>query len=173
VAAPNRIRTSQEADRAAVLSLYPLAFPQEDLTGLVDALLGHTEVLNLSAVQNERLVGHMALALCQVASSPAPVALLGPLCVHPDLQRAGVGAALIESGALRLAQGGVSAIFVLGDPDYYTQRGFDRPSPVTAPYPLPEDWAEAWRIRVLDPQHAPQKGVLSVPAPWAQAELWG
>jgi len=171
MSAPNQIRTYRDADRDAVRALYPLGFPEEDLTGLVGELLGHQDVLNLCAVQTGRVVGHAALSLCQVTDNETTVGLLGPLCVLPEVQRMGVGAALIESGALRLAQGGVSAMLVLGDPNYYSNFGFSAPNPIEAPYPLPEAWADAWRIRILTAS-PPVSGQLQPPRPWMKPELW-
>jgi putative acetyltransferase len=166
-----RITISTPEDQDALLALYPRAFPDEDLTGLVAALLSHPDVLSLTAWTGLSISGHAALTRCAVTGSDARVALLGPLCVAPDTQRQGLGGALIEEAAHQLKAEGVSAMLVLGDPDYYALRGFDQVSQVEPPYPLNPDWRNAWRIRALT-DAAPERGTLQVPAPWADAALW-
>ncbi|WP_421859238.1 GNAT family N-acetyltransferase [Oceanicaulis sp.] len=166
-----RITISTPEDQDALLALYPRAFPDEDLTGLVAALLTHPDVLSLTAWTGLSIAGHVALTRCAVTGHDARVALLGPLCVAPGAQRQGLGRALIEEAARQLEAEAVSAILVLGDPEYYTRRGFDQISPIEPPYALKRDWREAWRMRTLSAE-APQRGTLQVPAPWDAAELW-
>lgn len=48
----------------------------------------------------------------------------GPVCVHPDHQRQGIGSALIEH-TRKIAEGmGFPAIIILGDPHNYCKHGF-------------------------------------------------
>lgn len=159
------IRPSIADDHDAILAIYPEAFPDEDLTGLVKALLDHEDVTSLSALMGDIIIGHMALAKCGVTDSDSKLALLGPLCVSPDAQKAGVGKSLIEIGAHLLKTDGIAAMLVLGDPKYYTPRGFSEPSPIKP------EWAEAWRIRQLT-DDTPSTGTLIVPEPWADEALW-
>lgn len=51
-------------------------------------------------------------------------ATFGPLCVHPTLQRRGIGSALIEHSRNVAAQMGYPAILILGDPHNYVKHGF-------------------------------------------------
>ena len=48
----------------------------------------------------------------------------GPLCVHPDYQRKGIGTALIEKTKSLVANMGVPAIIIYGDPHNYCKHGF-------------------------------------------------
>ncbi len=48
----------------------------------------------------------------------------GPLCVHPDYQRKGLGSALIEKTKSLVANMGVPAIIIYGDPHNYCKHGF-------------------------------------------------
>lgn len=166
-----RITISTPADHKALLALYPEAFPDEDLSGLVAALLGHPDVLSLTAWKGLSIAGHAVLTRCAVSDSNARVALLGPLCVAPDAQRQGLGLALIEEAAHQLQAENISAMLVLGDPDYNSLRGFDQVSPVEPPYPLKPEWRHAWRMRTLGDE-APERGALQIPAPWADPALW-
>jgi len=166
-----QITASTPDEHEALVALYPEAFPEEDLTALVRALLAHGDVMSLTARLTGQVVGHALFSLCGVSGSDHRVALLGPLCVAPMAQHQGVGRELIETGADRLAEAEIRAILVLGDPEYYVRMGFDAISPIEAPYPLKPEWAEAWRMRPLQVQ-GPAAGVLEPPAPWLQAELW-
>ncbi len=159
-------------DGSNVIALYPLAFPDEDLTGLVAELLTNEHVLSLVAIKREHVIAHAAFSHCSSTTAPVKLALLGPIAVHPDHQRDGLGKALIEDGARRLNDQGVNELLVLGDPDYYRHRGFDAPASISTPYPLKPEWAEAWRSRLLNGDER-ATGTLTVPKPWQAAELWG
>ena len=126
------VRETGAQERAAILALYPRAFPEEDLTGLVDALLGREDVLSLGA-HEAGLAGHVIFTRCGAG------ALLGPLAVNPARQKAGIGSALVRAGLERLATTGVAQVFVLGDPAYYARFGFDRLEGVEMPPPTNPD----------------------------------
>jgi putative acetyltransferase len=165
------IRLAQSDDRAQILALYPLAFPDEMLTDLVGDLLSHVDVLSLVAIRENTPIAHAAFTPCSSTTGDARLALLGPIGVHPDHQRDGLGKALIEAGAAHLQDSGVSEMLVLGDPDYYRNRGFDAPASIAPPYPLRPEWSEAWRSRLLsDAKRA--TGRLTVPQPWQAPKLW-
>ncbi len=51
-------------------------------------------------------------------------ATFGPLCVHPRLQREGIGTMLIEHTKALAIQMGFAAIIILGDPHNYCKHGF-------------------------------------------------
>lgn len=165
------IRDSNASEHDQILALYPEAFPEEDLTDLVRALLGREDVLSLTAWCESAMSGHALFTRCTVTGSDQSAALLGPLCVAPSAQKQGVGRALIEDGVQRLSDNEVGTLLVLGDPAYYSRCGFDARSVIEAPYTLPEHWRDAWRMRALG-NHAPRAGALQVPAPWRQAHLW-
>ena len=48
----------------------------------------------------------------------------GPLCVHPDYQRKGIGTALIEKTKALVQKMAVPAIIIYGDPHNYCKHGF-------------------------------------------------
>lgn len=48
----------------------------------------------------------------------------GPLCVHPDYQRKGIGGALIEKTTFLVKEMGIPAIIIYGDPHNYCKHGF-------------------------------------------------
>jgi len=48
----------------------------------------------------------------------------GPLCVHPDYQRKGIGTALIEKTKMMVQEMNIPAIIIYGDPHNYCKHGF-------------------------------------------------
>lgn len=153
--------------------LYPAAFPEEDLRPLVRALLQATpDVISLVALVESELIGHVVFTPCSVSGGGDGVSLLGPLVVAAAWKRRGVGSALVRAGLDRLRTAGFDHVFVLGDPGYYSRFGFQRERAVASPFPLPEDWNEAWQsIRLRDgaPRH---QGKLRVPRAWDDPALW-
>ena len=149
------LREATAADTAAVLHVHALAFGQDEESLLVDALLADPSaqpLLSLVAEDHGRIVGHALFTNVELVGPDVPPAasILAPLAVAPSAQRAGVGRELIERGCALLAQRRVGLLFVLGDPKYYTTRGFTAAVPygLQAPYEIhPES---AWMVRALD-----------------------
>ena len=164
------IEHSTLGDAEAILALYPLAFPDEDLTALVTKLVGRDDIVSLVVKKDKSIIGHAVFSLGSNEQG-AQLALLGPIAVHPTHQRDGLGKALIAEGARHLAATGVGELLVLGDPEYYRHRGFDAPADIEAPYPLKPEWRDAWRSMLLDGQTR-ATGTLSLPEPWMSAEYW-
>lgn len=152
----------------ALMALYPKAFPSEDLRPLLQQMIGRPEVVNLLAGDADQPLGHMAMTYGTVGAQR--VALLGPLAVDPDHQKAGIGTALVQAGIEAVLEGGAEQVLVLGDPDYYGRFGFQQEEAVTPPYPMPEGWAAAWQSLSLD-EETPE-GRLELPEFWMNAALW-
>ena len=168
------IRESLPGDTAALESLYPDAFPDEDLLPLLRALLKEeASVLSLVAIMDQAVVGHAVFTLCRVDGNTDKVALLGPLAVASQRQRGGIGSALVRAGFERLRRDGVARVYVLGDPAYYSRFGFEADEDVSPPYALPMEWRGAWQSLSLGDGLSPLSGKLSVPPPWRQPALWG
>ena len=71
------IRENMQVDLAAIESLYPRVFPDEDLLPLVRDLLREAPVaLSLVGVIDSRLVGHVIFTRCSIAGSRDRSALL-------------------------------------------------------------------------------------------------
>lgn len=167
------IRESVQGDYAAIESLYPEAFPDEDLLPLVRELLQESAItMSLVGTTDSRLSGHAIFTRCGVAGSRVNAALLGPLAVAPACQRQGIGSAIVRAGLRRLEDAGVSLVCVLGDPAYYSRLGFTPEFRVEPPYPLPAEWRSAWQSKHLGDISAPCAGQLSVPPQWLRPALW-
>ena len=167
-------RDNTPADLPAIEALYPRAFPDEDLLPLLRRLLADGDnVISLLATRAEQLAGHIAFTVCTVDGAPDSVALLGPLAVAPEMQRQGIGSALIRRGLDRLGTLPVSQVNVLGDPAYYGRFGFQQDDQLNPPYDLPKAWRPAWQVMPLGVRTATVSGTLAVTAPWQDPALWG
>ena len=168
------IRESQPNDLALLETLYPAAFPEEDLLPLVRELHGkEPQAFALVAVADGVLLGHVVFTICGFAGSDEKLALLGPLAVAPARQRQGLGKALVQAGLKRLEESGTRRVYVLGDPGYYGRFGFAADHRVAPPYPLPKEWREAWQSLGLQGDASSLTGELQVPQSWRQPALWG
>jgi putative acetyltransferase len=169
------IRETHPQDIAAIQALYPAAFPDEDLLPLVGRLLDEVPgLISLGAFLRESLIGHVIFTPCASdAGADAKLSVLGPLAVAPASQRQGIGTALLREGLDRLKSGGISQVFVLGDPAYYGRSGFRPATNIAPPYPLPDEYRDAWQSLSLDAAPHPAPATLTVPAPWRDPALWG
>lgn len=171
-AAPE-IRVSNSDDIDAIVSMYPLAFPDEDLVSIVCKLLADPEVaMSLVATVNDQVVGHVIFTDCAMEGSSLRTSLLAPLAVTPTFQRQGIGSAIVNAGMQKLRDIGVDAVFVLGDPAYYSRFGFVPDSQVQPPYPLPAEWYSAWQSQYLGDATTRASGKLAVPSQWLDPALW-
>lgn len=167
------IRESVEADQPAIESLYPKAFPAEDLVPLVRDLLDEPAVaVSLVATIDQEIAGHVILTRCGVSATDLKAALLGPLAVTPHFQRQGVGSALMRDGLQRMQDQDVDLVCLLGDPNYYQRFGFQPEKSVEPPHPLPAEWVGAWQSIWLCERNASLAGTLSVPRQWHDPALW-
>ena len=131
------IREETPEEAAEIRSLVTAAFPEPLEAELVDQLRAAGDsVISMVAVDGGQLAGH---ALLSKMTAPFRALGLGPVCVLPDRQRAGVGTRLITASLDRAAKDGWEAIFVLGNPKFYRRFGFDQvaASGFTSPYAGP------------------------------------
>jgi len=168
-----QIRESKPDDSAAIESLYPEAFPDENLLPLVRDLLNDTVVaMSLVGTIDTRIVGHVIFTRCGGVGDSVSASLLGPLAVTPAWQRKGIGSAIVHAGLRWLKDLDVNLVLVLGDPAYYGRLGFLPESDVEPPFLLPPEWDGAWQSQYLGQPTAPCAGKLSVPPQWLQPGLW-
>ncbi len=170
---PLHIRPSTPTDWPTLQTLYPKAFPDEELLPLVKELL-QDDTLSTSLVGtiNNQVVSHILLTNCTTDQSKSPVALLGPLAVSPAHQKQGNGTALIKQSLQSMNDQGKVKIVVLGDPAYYSRHGFSPESQLSPPYALPPEWYGAWQSQSIGDIPPPCTGTLIVPKPWQHKALW-
>jgi putative acetyltransferase len=167
------IRESRPEDTAAIASLYPEAFPDENLLSLVRELLSDTVVtISLVGTIDTIIAGHAIFTKCGLVGKSVNAVLLGPLAVAPAWQRQGIGSAIVRAGLRRLEDEDVALVCVLGDPAFYGRLGFLPESLVEPPFPLPAEWDGAWQSRNVGEIRTPYAGKLSVPPQWHQPALW-
>lgn len=167
------IRASTPVDLHAIETIYPDAFPNEDLLPLTRDLLRHqNEVLSLVGTVGPSLIGHVIFTKCSVDRRRSNVALLGPLAVASACQRKGVGSLMVRKGLQRLQHDGISQVLVLGDPAYYGRFGFLPETRIAPPYTLPAEWDTAWQSIRLGDVDAFADGRVRLPKPWLHKELW-
>lgn len=168
------IREIVEQDRGETESLYSRAFPDEDLLPIVrDLLRDPASTLSLVAVVGSTVVGNVIFTKCSVENYALMSALLAPLAVEPEMQKRGLGSALVRAGLRQLEKQGTGKVFVLGDPGYYARFGFEHERSVEAPYPLPLEWADAWQSLCLGEETAATvAGKLALPDYWLDPALW-
>ena len=164
------IGVSGPRDLPHLEQIYSAAFPEEDLVPLVRELLtGDFGCLSLVHEQDGAVLGHALFTPCTI--NGCSVALLGPLAVMPAVHSQGIGSALIKDGAARLKKTGFAAIFLLGDPNYYSRFGFVRAEETKTPQPIPDEWLDAWQVLRLD-EGAELGGQMAVPSPWDMPQHW-
>ena len=118
------IRPEQPADHDRVSDVHRRAFGQHGEHVVVPLLtdlrrsLATEQGLSLVACMDGEVIGHVLFTRSLLDAAPrlVDVQVLSPIAVHPDHQRRGVGAALVERG--------VPAVFLEGDPAYYRRAGF-------------------------------------------------
>ncbi len=150
------IRRSTDADLDAIDEVHRRAFAAPGSTdepievGLARALradVGWVPALSLVAEDRDgRVVGHV---VCTEGSLDGTRAVgLGPVGVLPELQRRGVGSALVHAvlGAADALDVGV--VVLLGHVDYYPRFGFVPAASLGIDAPDPE-WGEHFQARTL------------------------
>jgi len=132
MAADFRIVTDCMAHADAIAAVTQAAFAKEYGSGdgevaLIAALRADGDVaLELAAVADAAVVGHVLFSILTVEPATIRVAALAPVCAAVDRQRSGIGSALIREGLTRCKALGFDAVAVLGDPEYYRKFGFTR-----------------------------------------------
>ena len=122
------IRDEQAVDSDAVLAVIAAAFAAEpEVEDLWRDLRNVPGTVSLVAVQDGDVVGHVGLSVGWVDALDrlVPVLVLSPLSVHPHHQGAGIGSALVAAARSRAEQIGTPALFLEGDPAYYSRLGFE------------------------------------------------
>lgn len=164
------LRSEDASDRTAVADLVDAAF-----TALPPGVPGHGQPaptlerrllealrhdgdllpgLTLVALLGDEVVGHVACSRASLAGADSVG--LGPICVRPDLQRQGIGAALLTSVVVTAEEHGVPEIVLLGDPAYYEFFGWV-PARSLGIHPT-EGWGDAFQVKPLRAWSADRAG---------------
>ncbi|MBO0904007.1 GNAT family N-acetyltransferase [Jiella sonneratiae] len=132
MALPFRLRPEAREDEDGIRALVAAAFAQAPHGGgtegaIVDGLRAAGALaLSLVAVDEDGgLLGHIAFSAVSVGSGENGWYGLGPVAVWPQLQRRGIGTALVSDGLRRLKERGAKGCVLLGDPAFYSRFGFE------------------------------------------------
>lgn len=134
------IRPEQPKDYTAILRLTYEAFLTLDYPGrrridehyLIHLLQDCRHVipeLCFVAEKDGEIVGHILYTKSKIVradGTTAEAVTFGPLSVHPDYHKQGIGRLLVEHSGDQARKMGVGAILIVGVPAYYPKLGFVR-----------------------------------------------
>ena len=138
------IRTETPADVTGICHVTKRAFAGRSYSDgneqdIVNALRERGALaISLVAEQRGTILGHVAFSPASAEDGSPDWYTLGPVSVEPDVQRCGIGKALIRTGIARLRELDAAAAVVLGDTRYYSQFGFAK-APDMAPAGVPKE----------------------------------
>ena len=124
------IRAEAEKDTAAITEVTIAAFRNHPFSRqtehfIVNALRDAKALtISLVAEREGKVVGHIAFSPVRVQDGAGEWYGLGPVSVLPELQRQGIGKALVNEGLSRLRGMGARGCALVGPPEYYGQFGF-------------------------------------------------
>jgi putative acetyltransferase len=188
------IRRETPADIASIHAVTKAAFAkpgqpapvEADLVDWLRADEGWIPALSMVGVVGGEVVGHVVCTRAWIASTAPASRLgeatepgargwvsestalgLGPLSVHPNHQRRGVGLALMHAVLGAADALGESLVALLGSRDYYSRFGF-RPAAdlgIAAPDPR---WGNHFQARALSAHDGTQSGTFRYADPFSR-----
>ena len=124
------IRAEQAGDispihRLTAEAFAPMSFSDGTEPDVIDSLRAVGDLtLSLVAIEYQVLAGHVAFSPVNISGVKKAWYGLGPVSVIPELQRKGIGSALINDGLGSLRNLGAHGCALIGDPNYYSRFGF-------------------------------------------------
>ena len=124
------IRNETDADVSAITEVTVAAFKTLEISNhteqfIIEALRAAKALtVSLVAEMGGRVIGHIAFSPVSMTDGTKHWYGLGPVSVHPDFQRKGIGKALIQEGLSRLKNLKAKGCCLIGHPQYYRQFGF-------------------------------------------------
>lgn len=102
---------------------------------------GNTAAPGLSLVVRDpgvTVAGTISFWPLAIGDTKTPALLLGPLAVHPDRQKLGIGLKLMKEGLARARAQGHALVLLVGDEPYYAKVGFRKlpPGLISLPGPV-------------------------------------
>ncbi|MBM6617450.1 GNAT family N-acetyltransferase [Bacillus suaedaesalsae] len=125
-----KIRTEHPHDHQEVFNLNYKAFgKREDESRLIERIRKSDNFipgLSLVAELDRKIVGHLLIskATLKDGNEETEVLVLAPIAVNPEMQKSGIGSALIEEGLRRSKELEYGLVFLIGHPSYYPRFGF-------------------------------------------------
>ncbi len=159
------VRPATDADQVAIGDVVTRAFEDHGPTvaTLVDALRasGHVRA-ELVAETDGDVSGHVMLSRSWVDAQQAlvEVLVLSPLSVVPELHGRGLGTELLGAAVVTARGLGSPALFLEGDPGFYSHRGFEPGAARGFVRPSPRIPEAAFQVVVLDAHEPWMTGAL-------------
>ena len=128
------------------------------------------EGLSLAAVDREEheLLGSIQcwpIALTDAEGQAHPMIMVGPVAVHPDFQREGIGRAMMAALLNEIQPDDPLPLVMVGDPEYY-DRFFGFTAERTGGWTLPGPWEPSRLLARTSPaSKMPETGALG---PWTR-----
>jgi len=125
-----QIRLERPTDTDAIRLVTEAAFkiaPHNDQSeaSIIDVLRREGALtVSLVALETDEIVGHVAFSPVAINRTMNGWYGLAPVSVRPEMQKKGIGQALIREGLLRLRSIKAAGCVVLGEPSYYARFGF-------------------------------------------------
>jgi putative acetyltransferase len=155
------IRPERPTDHDAIAAVVTAAFgsPAEArLVADVRASENYVAGLSLVAEHEGRVVGHVMVSyvgLNDGSGNERRIASLSPLAVAPDVQRRGVGSALVRAVTAEADRRGEPLVVLEGSPAYYGRLGFEHAArygiEIRLPSWAPPEAAQVMRLAAHDP----------------------
>ena len=117
----------EEMTREAFWNLYTPGCDEHYLSHIIRSHKDFIEELDYVAEIDGTIVGSIMYTksvLIGENQEEIEIVSFGPLCVHPDYQRKGIGTALINKTKELVIQKNIPAIIIYGDPHNYCKHGF-------------------------------------------------
>ena len=125
------IRDEKRTDFAVISEVTIAAFETMEISNhteqfIIEALrTAKALTVSLVAEADGIVVGHIAFSPVIMPDGTKDWYGLGPVSVHPDFQRKGIGKALIQDGLSCLKNLQAKGCCLVGHPQYYRQFGFE------------------------------------------------
>jgi len=119
------IRDEQPKDIESIETLTHAAFLNAEHTShteqfIVNSLRKSGQLtISLVAVENDSIIGHVAISPVSISTGTTGWYGLGPISVCPTKQGLGIGSQLMQASLEKLKQLGAKGCVLLGDPNYY------------------------------------------------------
>lgn len=126
------IRSERRGDEAVIAEITREAFQDRDYSSgtehfIIDALRRKGALtISLVAELDGAVIGHIAFSPVEISDCSKDWYGLGPIAVKPELQRHGIGQALVRSGLAELRKLRAQGCVLVGDPGFYGRFGFQR-----------------------------------------------
>jgi putative acetyltransferase len=125
------IRPETPADVDAIAAVTEAAFRTLAISSHTEQFIvaalraAHALTISLVAEIGGRVVGHIAFSSVTISDGSPEWYGLGPVSVLPELQRQGIGSALVREGLALLQAMDARGCCLVGHPEYYRRFGFE------------------------------------------------